>query len=175
MRGWLALLLFAANAQAGDVERGRALVADRTQSLCLLCHALTAAGDANQGNLAPPLDATAKRLNAAGLRERIADMRRFNPATVMPPFRSTEGLRDVAPAWQGKPALTAQQLLPQRCPLCGGPNACAMAEDTPGACWCFDTPIAEGALERIPAEQRGRACICRQCATGHSSLVTSDE
>ncbi|KQW50727.1 MULTISPECIES: sulfur oxidation c-type cytochrome SoxX [unclassified Roseateles] len=108
----LALLLVAAGAQAepGDAQRGRALVADRTQSLCLLCHALHSAGDANQGNLAPPLDASAARLDAQSLRERIADMRRFNPATVMPPFRSTEGLRDVAPAWAGKPALTEQQL-----------------------------------------------------------------
>lgn len=111
MRALLALLL-AASAQAGpgDVGRGRALVADRTQSLCLLCHSLTAAGDANQGNLAPPLAGVAARLTVQGLRERIADMRRFNPATVMPPFRSTEGLRDVAPTWVGRPALTEQQL-----------------------------------------------------------------
>jgi len=111
MRAWLALLLVAA-AHAGpeDAQRGRALVADRTQSLCLLCHSLTAAGDANQGNLAPPLDAVATCLSPQGLRDRIADMRRFNPATVMPPFRSTEGLREVAPAWAGRAALTEQQL-----------------------------------------------------------------
>jgi sulfur-oxidizing protein SoxX len=104
------LLAAGAHAEPGDAARGRLLVADRTQSLCLLCHALTAAGDANQGNLAPPLAGVAARLSAKGLRDRIADMRRFNPATVMPPFRSTEGLRDVAPAWQGKPAMTEQQL-----------------------------------------------------------------
>lgn len=108
MRALLALLLMA-SAHAGDVERGRALVADRT-SLCLLCHSLTAAGDPNQGNLAPPLNSVAARLDARGLRERIADMRRFNPATVMPPFRSTEGLRDVAPAWRGRAALSEVQL-----------------------------------------------------------------
>lgn len=112
MRALLALVLMT-SAHAGDVERGRALVADRSQSLCLLCHALTAAAgpeQANQGNLAPPLDGIATRLNAKGLRDRIADMRRFNPATVMPPFRSTEGLSDVAPAWAGRAALTEQQL-----------------------------------------------------------------
>lgn len=109
MRALLALALIA-SAQAGDVDRGRALVADRTQSLCLLCHALTAQGDPNQGNLAPPLAAVAARLTPDALRARIADMRRFNPATVMPPFRSTEGLRDVAPAWDGRAALTEQQL-----------------------------------------------------------------
>jgi sulfur-oxidizing protein SoxX len=112
MRVVLAALLFAAGAHAdgGDAQRGRALLADRTQSLCLLCHALTAAGDPNQGNLAPPLSGLSSRLSNHELRERIADMRRFNPATVMPPFRATDGLRDVAPAWQGRPALTAQQL-----------------------------------------------------------------
>lgn len=110
MRAWWLALLLAATAQAGDVERGRALVADRTQSLCLLCHALTPAGDANQGNLAPPLAVAAARLSPQDLRARIADMRRFNPGTVMPPFRSTEGLRDVAPAWAGRAALTEQQL-----------------------------------------------------------------
>ena len=112
MRALAVLLLVTASAQAepGDVERGRALVADRTQSLCLLCHSLTAAGDANQGNLAPPLAGVAARLTAQGLRERIADMRRFNPATVMPPFRSTENLRDVTPSWAGRAALTEQQL-----------------------------------------------------------------
>lgn len=110
MRAWWLALLLAATAQAEDVERGRALVADRTQSLCLLCHALTPAGDANQGNLAPPLAVAAARLSPQDLRARIADMRRFNPGTVMPPFRSTEGLRDVAPAWAGRAALTEQQL-----------------------------------------------------------------
>jgi sulfur-oxidizing protein SoxX len=112
MRALAALLLVAAGAQAGpgDVARGRALVADRTQTLCLLCHALTAAGDANHGNLAPPLEGMAARLDANAMRERIADMRRFNPATVMPPFRSTDGLREVAPAWVGRPALSEQQL-----------------------------------------------------------------
>lgn len=109
MRALLAFTLMA-SAHAGDVERGRALVADRTQSLCLLCHSLTAKGDVNHGNLAPPLDGMATRLDAKGLRERIADMRRFNPGTVMPPFRSTDGLREVAPAWAGKPPLTEQQL-----------------------------------------------------------------
>ncbi len=110
MRSALFALLLAGHAQAADVERGRALIADRTQSLCLLCHSLTAAGDPNQGNLAPPLDSIATRLNAKGLRDRIADMRRFNPDTVMPPFRSTQGLRDVAPTWQGRAALTEAQL-----------------------------------------------------------------
>jgi sulfur-oxidizing protein SoxX len=111
MRGLLALLLAAsAQAEPGDIERGRALVQDRTQSLCLLCHSLQAGGDPNQGTLAPPLAGAARRLTEEGLRLRIADMRRFNPATVMPPYRSTVGLRQVAPASAGKPLFTEQQL-----------------------------------------------------------------
>lgn len=105
----LAALLLVTGAHAGDAERGRALVADRTQSLCLLCHSLRGP-DANQGTLAPPLAGAAARLTEAGLRERIADMRRFNPATVMPPYRSTEGLQQVAPASAGRPLFTEQQL-----------------------------------------------------------------
>lgn len=99
-----------AGIQAGDAARGQALLQDRNRSLCLLCHALTPAGDANQGNLAPPLAGLAGRLSAAQLRERIADMRRFNPDTVMPPFRSTEGLNRVGAAWAGRPLLTELQL-----------------------------------------------------------------
>jgi hypothetical protein len=35
-----------------------------------------------------------------------------------------------------------------------------------GACWCFTTTIAEGVIERIPPDQRGRACVCARCASG---------
>ncbi len=60
-----------------------------------------------------------------------------------------------------------------RCPLCGADNRCAVqaARDVPEAaaiqdCWCMVTDIAPGVLDRIPAAQRGRACICAQCARG---------
>lgn len=59
-----------------------------------------------------------------------------------------------------------EPLPPDRCPLCGEPNACAMAADEAGPCWCFTTPIAEGVIERIPPDQRGRACVCQRCASG---------
>jgi hypothetical protein len=56
-----------------------------------------------------------------------------------------------------------------RCPLCGGPNACelaaAAAEARPaGRCWCADERIAPELLARIPAQARGRQCVCRRCA-----------
>jgi sulfur-oxidizing protein SoxX len=41
---------------------------------------------------------------------RIVDASRFNPDTIMPPYYRTEGLIQVAPAFQGKPILTAEQI-----------------------------------------------------------------
>jgi hypothetical protein len=32
-------------------------------------------------------------------------------------------------------------------------------------CWCEDVTIAAAALARVPDEERGLACLCRQCAT----------
>jgi hypothetical protein len=65
-------------------------------------------------------------------------------------------------------------LTPDHCPLCGGPNACAIAGDG-GSCWCFSTPIGEGVLERIPEAERGRACVCQACATSHRGVEDRDE
>lgn len=52
------------------------------------------------------------------------------------------------------------------CPLCGGPNGCAPAVsgsfDSP--CWCTAVAISPEVLARVPAAQRGQACICRACA-----------
>ena len=54
---------------------------------------------------------------------------------------------------------------PSRCPLCGRSNQCAMVADPEAThCWCFDVTIAPEALERVPAEARGVACVCLECA-----------
>jgi len=54
---------------------------------------------------------------------------------------------------------------PARCPLCSGANQCAMAANPDAThCWCFDVTIATEALERVPVEARGVACICLDCA-----------
>ncbi|WP_028240516.1 cysteine-rich CWC family protein [Stutzerimonas azotifigens] len=57
---------------------------------------------------------------------------------------------------------------PTRCPLCGQPNVCGQTEGSEAAerCWCFDVTIAPQALAQIPPAQRGKACLCRRCATG---------
>jgi len=95
---------------AGDPARGRALVADRQRGMCLLCHPAPIAEERFQGNLAPDLAGVGSRLSVAHLRERIADARRFNPQTIMPPYRASDGLVQVGAAWQGRPLFDAQQL-----------------------------------------------------------------
>ena len=55
------------------------------------------------------------------------------------------------------------------CPLCGQGNQCAMeVEKATGQpqppCWCTTTRFEAELLARIPAEQRGQACVCARCA-----------
>ncbi len=57
---------------------------------------------------------------------------------------------------------------PSRCPLCGQPNECGIAAGE-STCWCFETAIPAEALEKVPPEARGAACICKTCATGRRS------
>ena len=50
------------------------------------------------------------------------------------------------------------------CPLCGGPNRCAMADDPNAAeCWCESVEIPDGLLELIPKYEFRRTCICQTC------------
>ncbi|KQP21492.1 cysteine-rich CWC family protein [Pseudorhodoferax sp. Leaf267] len=74
----------------------------------------------------------------------------------------------LSPTQWPEPAMDAA-----RCPLCGAENGCAAQAARDGLvaaavhdCWCMVTDIAPGVLERIPAAQRGRACVCAQCARG---------
>lgn len=94
----------------GDATRGRAIVANRQLGLCLLCHSGPIPEERFQGNLAPPLDGAGTRWSAAQLRLRVADARRLNPQSLMPAFYKVDGLDRVAPAFAGRPVLTAQQV-----------------------------------------------------------------
>ena len=56
---------------------------------------------------------------------------------------------------------------PSRCPLCGGPNGCALAlppESRPAECWCV--------TKRFPRDLTDRAaqptCICGRCVAAHT-------
>jgi len=94
----------------GDPARGRAIVANRQLGLCLLCHSGPFPEERFQGNLAPGLEGAGKRWTEGQLRLRIVDSSRINPATIMPAYHRTEGLARVAPAWRGKPILSAEQI-----------------------------------------------------------------
>jgi len=97
-------------ATPGDAARGRAIVVNRQQGLCLLCHSGPFPEERFQGNLAPSLAGAGTRWNAAQLRLRIVDSRRLQPDGLMPAFHRSEGLQRVAPAFAGKPVLDAQQV-----------------------------------------------------------------
>ena len=109
MRRLLAVLLLPLSAFAGDPVKGREIVLSRGDANCLLCHAVPGA-DRPAGNIAPSLAGIGSRLGAEELRAHINDQSRFNPDTVMPPYGRTEGLREVAPQYRGKPLLTAEQI-----------------------------------------------------------------
>lgn len=98
--------------KVGDAVRGRALVANRLTSQCLLCHQVPIAEVPAhlQGDISTNLAGAGARWTAAELRLRIADARRLNPETVMPSYHRVQGLSRVGSAWKGKPILDAQQI-----------------------------------------------------------------
>jgi sulfur-oxidizing protein SoxX len=94
----------------GNPERGRAIVANRQVGLCLLCHSGPFPDEKFQGTLAPDLTGAGSRATEGQLRLRIVDASRLNPQTIMPPYYRVTGLVNVAPAFQGKPVLSAEQI-----------------------------------------------------------------
>lgn len=95
--------------QAGDPERGRAIVVSR-DSNCLLCHAVPDSGGRAEGNIGPSLVGVGARLTAAQMRLRIVDPARLGPDSMMPSYYRVEGLVRVAPSYRGKALLEAQQI-----------------------------------------------------------------
>ena len=94
----------------GDPQRGRAIVANRQVGLCLLCHSGPFPEERFQGNLATDLAGAGSRWTAGQLRLRIVDASRVNPKTIMPPYYRMQDLTRVAPAYAGKPILSAGQV-----------------------------------------------------------------
>jgi len=97
-------------ATPGDPARGRSLMLARDPANCILCHAIPDPAVRFSGDLGPPLAGVGARLTVAQLRFRVADIIRLNPATIMPSYYRVEGFRLVAPAYRGKPILTAAEL-----------------------------------------------------------------
>jgi sulfur-oxidizing protein SoxX len=96
--------------QPGDAVRGRAIVANRTLGLCLLCHSGPIPEEHFQGNLAPNLAGAGTRWSPGQLRLRIVDGSRLNADTIMPAYYRSAGLRHVAKAFEGKTIFTAEQV-----------------------------------------------------------------
>lgn len=94
---------------AGDPARGKTVVMGR-EANCLLCHAVPETGVRFMGNIGPQLSGIGARLSAGQLRLRVVDQSRLNHDTVMPSYYRIDGLVQVAPAYQGKPVLTAGQI-----------------------------------------------------------------
>ena len=94
----------------GNAERGRTIVTNRQVGLCLLCHSGPYPDERFQGTLAPDLKGSGGRASVGQLRLRIVDASRLNPQTIMPPYYRIDGLQRVAPAFRGKPILTAEQI-----------------------------------------------------------------
>ena len=94
----------------GDPARGRAIVLNRQVGLCLLCHSGPFPEERFQGNMAPDLKGAGARWSEGELRLRMVDARKLNPQTIMPPYFVVDGMNRVAPAFRGKPILTAEQI-----------------------------------------------------------------
>jgi sulfur-oxidizing protein SoxX len=94
----------------GDPGRGRAIVANRLVGLCLLCHSGPFPEERFQGTLGPDLKGAGTRWSAGQLRLRMVDSTRLNPDSIMPPYYRVDGLTRVAPAFLGKPVLSAEQI-----------------------------------------------------------------
>jgi sulfur-oxidizing protein SoxX len=100
-------------ATPGDVARGRDLIVNRQQGLCLLCHSGPFAEVREQGNLASNLQGAGTRWTAAQLRLRVADARRLDPLGLMPSLHRVpvnDEAQRVGKAWQDRPVLDAQQV-----------------------------------------------------------------
>jgi sulfur-oxidizing protein SoxX len=98
------------NGARGDPARGREIILNRHVGLCLLCHSGPFPEERFQGTIAPDLSRTGARLSAGQIRLRVVDPGRLNPETIMPSYYRTEGLTRVAPAYRGKPVLSAGQI-----------------------------------------------------------------
>ena len=96
--------------QPADAGRGRAIVANRTVGLCLLCHSGPFPEERFQGNLAPSLAGAGARWSAGQLRLRLVDPARLNADTIMPPYYRLDHLQRVAKNFTGKPILSAEQI-----------------------------------------------------------------
>jgi L-cysteine S-thiosulfotransferase len=96
--------------RVGDPVRGRALIVGRSAANCVLCHAIPDPALPFAGDVGPALAGVGARLSAGQLRLRVVDMRAVAPRTPMPSYHRIDGLADVAPAFRGRPLLSASEI-----------------------------------------------------------------
>ena len=94
----------------GDPVRGLAIVVNRQLGLCLLCHSGPFPTERFQGTIGPDLTGAGARWSEGQLRLRMVDATRLNPDSIMPPYYRVDRLTRVAPAFLGKPVLSAEQI-----------------------------------------------------------------
>ena len=94
----------------GDPVRGMAIVLDRRTGYCLICHKVPIPDEFFQGDVGPDLSGVGSRLSAAQIRLRLVDAARLNPATLMPPYHRTSGLKRVPERYRGMVVLSAQEV-----------------------------------------------------------------
>jgi sulfur-oxidizing protein SoxX len=94
----------------GDAVRGRAIVANRSVGLCLLCHSGPIPEERFQGTMAPSLAGAGGRWTVGQLRLRLVDPAHLNADTIMPAYYRVEGLARVGRSFAGKTILNAEQV-----------------------------------------------------------------
>jgi len=64
--------------------------------------------------------------------------------------------------------MSASEVDPSKCPLCGEPNACGLSQGKK-ECWCFGALIESATLDRVPSQAKNLACICERCAAASAA------
>jgi sulfur-oxidizing protein SoxX len=96
--------------EPGDAERGRAIAINRQLGNCLSCHAMPIPEQPFHGETGPDLRGVGDRYTVAQLRLQVVDAHQINPDSMMPAFYEVGGKHRVAPQFEGKPILNAQQV-----------------------------------------------------------------
>ena len=94
----------------GDAVRGEQIVRDVSNATCLICHAISIAGERDPGNIGPPLDGVGLRYSAGELRLRLVDPKYLNAETIMPSYFQASGLYRVDPDFENRPIYSAQDI-----------------------------------------------------------------
>ena len=90
----------------GSAELGFRLMAAGGAGNCVVCHSLPGASGP-VSNFAPALHQVGARYNAQELRQWVTDARVMKPATLMPPFGTTQGTNSPMLA---QPLLSAEDI-----------------------------------------------------------------